>query len=244
MSCDTCYEVSLPACAGVITVNVGMDPNNIYTWIITDKFGNKYQENVTTDGAGKFVIDASDLPDGLFTPSSGTFILAIINSAGETQSMAINGEDYTCISMSFYQSNLEGNALNDASVIPNPADSIASPSPYPSFFVQEMEYEAAENIAQYNVITNEFKKADSSVVGDADKILALSITTTTSGNDGVAVVAGKVVNPAWTWTIDADVYLNGTSLSQTAPLIGFVVVIGKATRADAIVVNIGTPTLL
>ncbi len=242
MSCSTCYEISLPACTDVIQVNAGLNANNIYTWVIEDHFGNKYQGDVTTDGAGNFEIDLDDLPENLLSPHAGTFILTIINSGGETQAVSFFDTEYTCISMSFHDSNLD--PADREAIIPSEADNVTPSIPAELFTVQQLEYTAAENITQYNVITSDFDQADSADVSHADKILALSITTTANGADGLAVVRGKVINPAWTWTVDQDVYLNGTTLSQTPPLTGFSIVIGRATRADAIVVNIGNPTLL
>jgi hypothetical protein len=242
MSCSTCYEVALPACRDVITVKAGLSPNNQVTWVITDKFGTKYRETVDTDGSGNFEIDTTVLPDDLLNPHAGTFTLEILNSAGQTQTVTFEDEEYTCISMRFYEDSTP--EVYAPAEIPAASNSIASATPEESFFVQQIEYTAAENIAQYNVIDSDSMQADSGDVAQANKILALSMTTTNTGLKGVAVVAGMVINPAWTWTIDADIYLNGTTLSETAPLIGFAIVIGKATRADAIVVNIGTPTLL
>jgi len=241
MSCSTCYEVKLAACSGTVEVLAGLGASTSYKVRITDKFGNQYFDDIVTDGAGNFDLDLSAFEEGLFTSHSGTFIFEILDASDEKVVLTLNDTEYTCVSISFFNSDIPPAYLNQT--IPNASDVENDPNPA-AFMLQQMEYTAAENIAAYEVITNEFKVANSATVADIDKTLALSVTTTTNGSKGLAVVKGLVINPGWTWTVGADIYLNGTSLSETAPITGFAVIIGKASRADAIVVNIGTPTLL
>lgn len=241
MSCSACYESKIAECTGTIEVLAGLAASTSYKVRITDKFGNQYFQDVVTNGAGNFDLDFDDFESGIFTRHSGAFIMVVLNASGETTTLILNETEYTCVSISFYNSDVPPVYMNQS--IPSASDEEENPVAA-AFIVQQMEYTAAENIAAFEVITSEFKVGNSATVADVNKQLALSVTTTTNGTKGLAVVNGLVINPAWTWTIDADIYLNGTSLSETAPTTGFAVVIGKASRADAIVVNIGNPTLL
>lgn len=48
-------------------------------YVITDKFGHKYKNQVNVDGNGNFQIDLSLLPEQLLTRHSGVFILQIFD---------------------------------------------------------------------------------------------------------------------------------------------------------------------
>lgn len=244
MSCNSCYEISLPACRDIIAVKLGLAADSQFTWVITDKFGNKYSEEVTTDGSGNFEVDTTELPDELFNAYAGKFILTIINSGDQTQAFEINDTEYSCIAMSFHESDKD--EADDPAVIPNNADTITTALPEGLFPVYQIEFTAAENIGRHQVVTTEGKVANTGTIGDATKILGVANSNVLSGNKGIAIVKGFISDPTqgWTFTPDADLYLNGTSFSETAPTSGFSIVIAKAIRSDAYVVNIGSPTIL
>lgn len=231
-TCETCYQIKLPSCVDSILLKAGLDPSNAFTWVITDKFGNKYSKEVTSDVNGYITIDVDDLPEGLLTPFSGTFELAILNSGGETVSFIYNDITYTCIQFSLFDSTGVLQAI-----IPNPSDIITNPEDGGAF-VQEVEYIAHEDIATFDMVTADGYKADSSNLSHASKVLGISKTTTANGFTGTATVDGKVVNGAWSWTIGAQIFLNGTSISEIPPITGFVLRVAKATKADTIVIDI------
>jgi hypothetical protein len=126
MGCTECYEISLPACVDSILVKAGLLANANYTWVIEDKFGNKYSKLVTTDVAGFLTILLSDLPTGLLNPYAGTLTLTILNALGETVSFNYNSEVYECVSFSMFDS--EGSL---EAIIPDPADTITAPNATP-----------------------------------------------------------------------------------------------------------------
>lgn len=79
MSCCKCYNAILSNCNEGIRLKAGLTPGDDYKWIITDKFGNKYNDTVQADYLGDIIIDESILPTGFFTPFSGEFELQIVN---------------------------------------------------------------------------------------------------------------------------------------------------------------------
>lgn len=100
---------------------------------------------------------------------------------------------------------------------------------------QVVEYIAQDNIPIYTVVTIDGLRANSSTVGHSPKVLGISRTATAPTFTGEAIVEGEINNPAWTWSVGQNIYLNGTSLSATPPSTGFSKVIGRA---------LGTTTLL
>jgi len=75
MTC--CFTDTIAKCETEIQVNAMLDPETFYRWVITDKFGNKYEGEVQTDTQGFFTIPVEDLPAGLLTQYSGVFKLQV-----------------------------------------------------------------------------------------------------------------------------------------------------------------------
>ena len=68
MSCICIWNVDVPLCAETLVINTDLD-NGVYKSVITDKFGQKYERNITVYGS-QFTIDLTDYPDGLVTAYS------------------------------------------------------------------------------------------------------------------------------------------------------------------------------
>jgi hypothetical protein len=60
-----------------ITLNTSVEPDTAYTWVITDKFRNRYSGDVTSEADGKIVIPIAALPDGLLNQFGGVFVLEL-----------------------------------------------------------------------------------------------------------------------------------------------------------------------
>lgn len=74
MNClDNSFHDYICKCADTILFNVNVDPGADYHYVITDKFGNKFSADITSDGDGQISIPVNQLPEGLFTQYSGTF---------------------------------------------------------------------------------------------------------------------------------------------------------------------------
>lgn len=101
--CPTCYQALLPECPGIITVDAGLDANADYYYFIVDKFGNKWKKKVTTDSDGKFDIDESDFPVGLFNAHAGIFELTIKKNPNDCDpvNMVLCSTVYSCVQIQF-----------------------------------------------------------------------------------------------------------------------------------------------
>lgn len=76
-TCNCCFTDTLAKCETEIEVFAMLTPLTAYRWVITDKFHNKYEGDITTDANGFFSIPVADLPDGMLTQYSGTFSLQV-----------------------------------------------------------------------------------------------------------------------------------------------------------------------
>jgi hypothetical protein len=99
-----------------------------------------------------------------------------------------------------------------------------------------------ENISQGNVVNSDGSKADSSVVGKRNKAIGIANAAISSGFSGVVITEGAITYGSWGWTAGDIIFLNGTSLSTTAPSSGFIQIIGKAISATTIEVKISQAT--
>jgi len=106
--CNNIYYQSLPACADGFQLNLGLDANVDYWWILTDKFGHVYSGVVTTDANGSFNISASDFPPGFFNEFAGQMELEIKGNPYycEPLTLDICGIGYDKIVIDFKRGNL------------------------------------------------------------------------------------------------------------------------------------------
>jgi hypothetical protein len=96
MNCNCCFTDYLAKCNLSIQVYAQLAPLSDYTWIITDKFGNKYQGEFTTDSNGFWEIPVDQLPSGLLTQYSGEFTLQVQDSGCKPVKFKI-AQEYDCI---------------------------------------------------------------------------------------------------------------------------------------------------
>lgn len=81
-NCNTCFEDYVCKCIpynDVLTINTFV-PAGTYTFLITDKFGNKYTGDATRNADGTLEIAIAHLPDGLINPFSGQFTIQIFDN--------------------------------------------------------------------------------------------------------------------------------------------------------------------
>lgn len=71
------YEAKIDACAGALDVIAGLPANKQLFWLITDRHGNIYQRQTTTDSSGKLVVDLTALPAGVVNQFSGKLLLEL-----------------------------------------------------------------------------------------------------------------------------------------------------------------------
>lgn len=100
------------------------------------------------------------------------------------------------------------------------------------------------NITKYDVVTSDGYIADSTVTVNRRKIVGISTETFLIGNYGNIQTIGEIQNTAWAFTVGFPVFLNGTTLSHTYPVIGFGQRIGYAIRVNTLDIDIGLSVLL
>lgn len=107
-TCPTCLELTKAACQSSYTFVAGLTASTDY-WVVIDNNRNKrYVQQVTTDGSGDFVIDATapEFPEGFFIPEQFTYTLKVYTTAELTTEAEItyNNTIYNCITLSFMYS--------------------------------------------------------------------------------------------------------------------------------------------
>lgn len=85
--------------------------------------------------------------------------------------------------------------------------------------------------------------ADSALITGRGKALGLVMEDTASGFTANVITSGEFTNDTWSWSIGDKIYLNGTSLSNVAPVTGYVQKLGVAKASNIIEVNI-SPSIL
>jgi hypothetical protein len=110
MDCSTCFTDFIAKCNLEVQVYAQLAPLSDYTWIITDKFGNKYQGTFTTDADGFWTIPVDQLPPGLLTQYSGLFTLEVQDSGCKPVKFKI-AQEYSCIDFTVKGGTYEKNTL-------------------------------------------------------------------------------------------------------------------------------------
>lgn len=95
-TCACCFTDYIAKCNTDITVYAQLSPLTQYTWIITDKFTNKYSGSFTTDSDGFWSIPVDELPSGLLTQYSGLFTLEVQDSGCKPVKFKL-AQEYDCI---------------------------------------------------------------------------------------------------------------------------------------------------
>lgn len=110
MSCSTCFIDYIAKCNLEVQMYAQLAPLSDYTWVITDKFGNKYQGNFTTDADGFWTIPVDELPSGLLTQYSGLFKLEVQDSGCKPVKFKV-AQEYDCIEFTVKGGTYEKNTL-------------------------------------------------------------------------------------------------------------------------------------
>ena len=105
-------------------------------------------------------------------------------------------------------------------------------------------FQAAGDIAAFQVVTLEGAPADSGDLAQRGHVLGIALEAVLDGFSGRAVFEGEVTNPGWAWAAGQKLFLNGTALSASPPAAGFSQQIARAKSATTIVVQLEPPILL
>jgi hypothetical protein len=109
-NCNCCFEDYIAKCNLEIQMYLQLAPLSDYRWVITDKFGKKYEGDFTTDADGFWVILVADLPSGLLTEYSGMFTIEVIDSGCRPVKFKAAQEFY-CAQFTIKGGNYEKNTL-------------------------------------------------------------------------------------------------------------------------------------
>jgi hypothetical protein len=110
MECNSCFQDYLAKCNLAIRVYAQLTPATDYIWVITDKFGNKYQGDFTTDADGFWEIQVADLPSGMLTQYSGDFTLQVQDSGCKPVKFKI-AQEHDCINFTIKGGNYEKDSI-------------------------------------------------------------------------------------------------------------------------------------
>lgn len=110
MNCNSCFHDYLAKCNLEIQVYAQLLPLTDYTWIITDKFTNKYQGTFTTDADGFWTIPVDELPPGMLTQYSGEFKLEVQDEGCKPVKFKV-AQEYDCINFTIKGGNYEKDTL-------------------------------------------------------------------------------------------------------------------------------------
>jgi hypothetical protein len=110
MNCNCCFTDYLAKCNLSIQVYAQLSPLTDYTWVITDKFGNKYQGEVTTDSNGFWQIPVDELPSGMLTQYSGEFTLQVQDTGCKPVKFKV-AQEYDCINFTIKGGTYEKDTL-------------------------------------------------------------------------------------------------------------------------------------
>lgn len=84
--------------------------------------------------------------------------------------------------------------------------------------------------------------ADRAVAGDKLRVAGITLGAALTGVEVWVLAHGPVTEPSWTWTPDAPVFLGHTGLlTQIVPTDGFSIVLGVASTATSLFVNMQPP---
>lgn len=95
-SCACCFTDFIAKCNLQVQVYAQLAPLSDYRWIITDKFGKKYQGDFTTDSDGFWTIPVDQLPAGLLIEYSGQFSLQVQDEGCKPVKFKV-AQEFDCI---------------------------------------------------------------------------------------------------------------------------------------------------
>lgn len=99
MSCSTCFEDFIAKCNEQIRVYAQLPALPVYEnykWVISDKFGHKYEGGFVVDSNGFWEIQVDELPEGLLTQHSGSFNLEVYDGSCKPVKFKI-AQEYDCL---------------------------------------------------------------------------------------------------------------------------------------------------
>lgn len=98
-------------------------------------------------------------------------------------------------------------------------------------------FTANETIEAFKAVGYTGHIINSNNINDADKFFGITTTPIASGLGGQIISFGEITNPLWNWNTGDTIFINGTSLSNIPPTVGWLQVIGEAVNSTTIFIN-------
>lgn len=90
-----------------------------------------------------------------------------------------------------------------------------------------------------------FDYADNQNITDMPSVIGITLGAASAGSEVKVAIAGKIVEPSWSFTVGQNIYLSTNELlTQTPPTSGFLFSLGKAISPTSILISFSTPLLL
>lgn len=109
-------------------------------------------------------------------------------------------------------------------------------------------FPAGENLGAQRLVTlrnGELFYADTTDTSDLGLVVGMTLASTTIGQDTQVQYLGDMVELSWSWTVGAPVYFNASGVpTQTQPTSGFSQIIGFASSATKIYIQLREPIAL
>lgn len=121
--CSCCFTDTLAKCETGIKLNITLPVYGTYRWVITDKFGHKYQGVLAPD----YIIPVDELPAGLLTQYAGEMILQIFEDGEQDcgpEKFYVTGK-YDCISFTITSGTYQKNNLGCELITSEPLEYLA-----------------------------------------------------------------------------------------------------------------------
>lgn len=109
---------------------------------------------------------------------------------------------------------------------------------------EQIAFNATEPIPAFSLATANGEVANSANLSHFNKVIGMVIEDVADGEIGFATVDGEVTNNAWAWSPGSKLFLNGTTISLTAPSTGFSQLVAVARNANIIIMKFNQPVLL
>lgn len=109
-------------------------------------------------------------------------------------------------------------------------------------------FPAGENLGGHRLVTlrnGELFYADTTDSSDLGLVVGITIAAATAGQDTQVQFLGSITEPSWSWTVGGPVYFDALGVpTQSAPTSGFSQIIGFASTATKIYIQLREPLAL
>lgn len=103
---------------------------------------------------------------------------------------------------------------------------------------QKVHIQASTLIPRYGCVTSTGALANSNIAAHESHVIGVTDGRIEATAWGDVTVLGLLYDQTWAWTPGGIIYLNGTVLSQTAPVVGFVQQMGWALTGQNLLIHL------